>query len=290
MTLRQGGWRLKSVSLETTILLQSSGYTIVMIVYNISRTQTHACTGENQKSYWDHRLYLTLFIMVWKNNTFSFHGIWYFINALTLFHTSVHSNARKFRGVTDYTCTMIIIIIMLADHHHHHRLFLKRQFLPCLARVRRSSRYEASPHIPEYCPFRMQTKPLHINLHTLIPSFPPSTRTSHSRHHHISTGRHPIILILTFHMPKLPQSTPPHHLSHALYTQKTVQIHTAFPILQRHSAHPSHHHPFRPLQTLQICFLHRPGFSPICQCTLDTSLVYLSFYAVWCTPGCQNRR
>ena len=62
--------------------------------------------------------------------------------------------------------------------------------------------------------------------------------------------------------------------------QKTVQIHTAFPILQRHPAHPSHHHPFRPLHTLQICFLHRPGFSPICQYTLDASLVYLSLYVV----------
>ena len=27
-------------------------------------------------------------------------------------------------------------------------------------------------------------------------------------------------------------------------------------------------------------FLHRPGLSPICQCTLDTSLLYLSLYSV----------
>ena len=65
----------------------------------------------------------------------------------------------------------------------------------------------------------------------------------------------------------------PHHIRHTLYTQKTVQIHTAFSILQRHSAHPSHHHPLCPLQTTQIFFLHRPGFSPICQHTLDTSPV-----------------
>ena len=76
------------------------------------------------------------------------------------------------------------------------------------------------------------------------------------------------IITLTFHMPKPPQSTPPHHLIHALYTQKTVQIHTAFPILQRHSAHSSHHHPFHPLQTMQIRFLHCPDFSPIC-CKVD---------------------
>ena len=123
---------------------------------------------------------------------------------------------------------------------------------PCSARVRRSSRNEAPPHIPEHCPFRVQTKHLHVILHTFIPSLPPSTCISHSCHHQISIVRHPIIPTLTFHMPKPPQSTPPHHLIDALYTQKTVLIHTAFPILQRHSAHPSHHHPFRPFQTLQI--------------------------------------
>ena len=32
------------------------------------------------------------------------------------------------------------------------------------------------------------------------------------------------------------------------------------------------------LTRLQICFLHRSDFSPICQYTLDTSLVYLSLY------------
>ena len=167
---------------------------------------------------------------------------------------------------------------------------LKTSIFPRLARVRRSSRNEAPPHIPEHCPFRVQTKRFHIILHTFIPSLPPSTRTSHPCHHHISTGRHPIIPTLTFHMPKPPQSTPHHHLINTLYTQKTVQIHTAFPILQRHSAHPSHHHPFCPLQTLQIRFLYRPGLNPICQCTLDTSPVYPSLYAVWCTPGRQNRR
>ena len=37
-------------------------------------------------------------------------------------------------------------------------------------------------------------------------------------------------------------------------------------------------------------YLHRPGFRPICQHTVDTSLVYLSLYALWCTPSCQDRR
>ena len=45
----------------------------------------------------------------------------------------------------------------------------------------------------EHWPFRVQTKRLHIIFHTFIPSLPPSTRTSHSCHQHISTGRHPII-------------------------------------------------------------------------------------------------
>ena len=179
---------------------------------------------------------------------------------------------------------------MLNHHHHHHHLFLKRLFLPRSARVRRFSRYEVSSHIPEHYPFMVQTQLLHIILHTFSPSLPAPTRTFHPCHHHISTGRHPIISILTLHMPKPPQSTTPHHLSHTLNPQKTEQIHTALSILQRHPIHLSHYHPFRPFQTLQICYFHRPGFSPICQYTLDTSFVYLSLYAVWCTPSCSDRR
>ena len=64
------------------------------------------------------------------------------------------------------------------SHHHHHQTSI----FPRSSRVRRSSRNEAPPHIPEHCPFRVQTKRLHIILHTLIPSLPPSTRTSHPCH------------------------------------------------------------------------------------------------------------
>ena len=93
------------------------------------------------------------------------------------------------------------------NHHHHHHLFLKHPFLPRLARVRRSPRYEASLHIPEHCPFRVQTKLIRIIFYTFSPSLPAPTRTSHPHHHHISTGWHPIISFLTFHMLKPPQST-----------------------------------------------------------------------------------
>ena len=76
----------------------------------------------------------------------------------------------------------------------------------------------------------------------------------------------------TLQMPQPSESIMPQHIRHTLHTQKTVQIHTALPIIQRHPTHPSHHHLFLPLQTLQICFLHNPGFSLICQYILDTSL------------------
>ena len=77
----------------------------------------------------------------------------------------------------------------------------------------------------------------------------------------------------TLQMPQPSESITPHHIHHILHTQETVQIHTALTIIQRHPTHPSHHYLFLPLQTLQICVLHRPGFSLIlCQYTLDTSL------------------
>ena len=88
--------------------------------------------------------------------------------------------------------------VSFIHHHHHHHLLLKCPFLPCSARVRHFSRYEASPLIPEHCPFRVQAKLNHIILYTFSPSLPPSTLTSHPRHHHISTGRHPIISTLMF--------------------------------------------------------------------------------------------
>ena len=92
------------------------------------------------------------------------------------------------------------VFVIWNHFHHHHHLFLKRPFLPRSARVRRFSRYEVSPHIPEHHPFRVQTQLIHIILHTFSPSLPAPTRTSHPCHHHISTSWHPIISTLTFHI------------------------------------------------------------------------------------------
>ena len=105
----------------------------------------------------------------------------------------------------------LIVLWNNLPHHHHHHLFLKRLWPSRSARVRRFSRYEASPHIPEHCQFRMQTKLLHIILYSLSPGLPASALTPHPCHLHTSTGRHPIIPTPTLHMPKPPQSTMPHN-------------------------------------------------------------------------------
>ena len=57
-----------------------------------------------------------------------------------------------------------------SEIRHQHHLFLKRLFLPRSARVRRFSRYEASPHIPEHYPFRVQTQLIHMP--TALPTPP----------------------------------------------------------------------------------------------------------------------
>ena len=72
------------------------------------------------------------------------------------------------------------------------------------------------------------TCPYHPS-HTLSNSSCPYLHISPC-HHHIPTGRHPIISILMLHMPKPPQSTTPYHLIHALNPQKTKNPHsTSYP-------------------------------------------------------------
>ena len=111
---------------------------------------------------------------------------------------------------------------------------------------------------------------IRVFFYTFSPCLPTPAHTSHPCHHHISKSRHPIISVLTFHMPKPLLSTTPHHFCHALNTQKTVQVLTSLPILQRHTTHPSHHHALCSLQAMQILSLHCPCLNPICQHALDT--------------------
>ena len=148
------------------------------------------------------------------------------------------------------------------DHHHHH-LFLKRPFLPSSARVRRFSRYEASPHIHEHCPFTVQTKLIRIILHTFSPSLPAPTCTSHpttTTFLQADTQSSPIPHAQTT---SIYHASPPQPCSEHL--KKTVQIHTSYRdthfllpthtsythfllpthtsyILQRHTTQPPHHH------------------------------------------------
>ena len=166
-------------------------------------------------------------------------------------------------GRLRHSSDMCSVRVKMIESHHHH-LFLKRPFLPRSARVRRLPQYEASPHIPEHCRFRVQTKLVRqcLLLHILSMSSCPCPHISPLPTPHFYRP-HPIISILTFHMPKPPQSTIPHHFCHALNTRKTVQVLTSLPILQRHTTHPSHHHALCSLQALQIFSLHCP-----CLCLL----------------------
>ena len=60
--------------------------------------------------------------------------------------------------------------------------------------------YEVSPHIPEFCPFRLQPKQFHVIFYTPCPSLSAPAHTSYLCHHHIFTGRHPIIHTFAFQM------------------------------------------------------------------------------------------
>ena len=132
---------------------------------------------------------------------------------------------RHFDFYSSYICMYINIVSWIHTysspatfhhHHHHHHLYLKRPFLHA----------QLGLDVPP------KMKPLHISLNTAHSGCKPSTFISsftHSYqaflllpahltppppHFYRSTHNYP----LTFHMPKPPQSTLPHHL----YTQKTV--------------------------------------------------------------------
>ena len=170
-------------------------------------------------------------------------------------------------------------------HHHHHPLFLKRPFLPRSARVRRFSRYEATPHVPEHCPFRMQTKLICIICYTFSPSLPAPTRTSHPCHHHISTGRHPIISTFMFHMPKPNlHASPPQPRSE--HPKDCTRLSTSLPILQIHTTHPSHHHTLCSPQALQILSSALPK---LCRFWALPKLCRFSASKVWITRVLNTR-
>ena len=173
-------------------------------------------------------------------------------------------------------------IVELLNHHHHH-LFLKRPFLPRSARVRRLPRYEASPHIPEHRPFRVQTKLVHgpcLPLHILsMSSYPcPHISPPPPPHFYRPTPNH-----LRSYVPHA-QTTSIYHASPLLpgseYPKDCTSPHfSSYP--QRHTTHPSHHHALCSFQAMQILGLHCPCLSPIYINTLWTQALKI-FPFMWC--------
>ena len=112
------------------------------------------------------------------------------------------------------------LIIIIIHHHHHHHLFLKRLFLPSSVRVDvfpdMRSLHKSLNTTHSWCKpsssISSRTQSFQIFL-PLPAHLTPATTTF------LQAG-HPIISTLTLHMPKPPQSTTPHHLSHTLNPQK----------------------------------------------------------------------
>ena len=126
-------------------------------------------------------------------------------------------------------------------------------------------------HIPEQCPFRLQTKQFmssftpFLKVQIFLPLllyFSPANSTFLQT----DTQSSPF---LCFKCPKPPQSATPHHLSHChTLNPKGIQNLTTLSILQRHSTHPRSTSPSYALlslsRTMQIFHLHCQWFSPIC--------------------------
>ena len=95
--------------------------------------------------------------------------------------------------------------------HHHIIIFLKRRFDPRYARARRLP-HIWSPHISLNIAHSGCNQAISCHLSHTLPSLPVlSARISCPRHHHISTGRHPIIY--TFHH---------HHHHHHLFLKTSI--------------------------------------------------------------------
>ena len=133
---------------------------------------------------------------------------------------------------------------MVINHHHHH-LFLKRP----------SFHAQLGSDVPP------EMKPLHISLNTAHSGCKPSAFISSFKHSYQVFSLYPHISPLPpphFYRPTPNHShcyvphaqtisiyltPPPHRRSVHPENCTDPQFHTSFPILLRHSAHPSHHHP-----------------------------------------------
>ena len=173
--------------------------------------------------------------------------------------------------------------------HHHHHLFWKRPFLPRYATVR---------HLPIWSP----------STHPWIPPIQDVNQALSCHYPHIlskSSFSSPYISPLAH--PPFYRLIPSHPHSYAPDAQTTSICHA--------SPHPPNSvHPedctnpncisypsATPRASISPSSVpsspdyadllsSSPRFQSICQYTLDTSLVYLSLNAVWCTPSCQDRR
>ena len=125
-----------------------------------------------------------------------------------------------------------------------------------LATIRQLPRYEASPHIPEHCPFKLQTKLLYVIFDTFSPSLPAL---------YSSPPPPPY-----FYRPT------PNHLHSYVPNAQTISICHASPPQPR-SEHPKNctrlhflsfrdtpHHTLCSHQAMQIFSLHCPCLSPVC--------------------------
>ena len=70
----------------------------------------------------------------------------------------------------------IVVDVIVIMHHHH--LFEKFPFFHAELGLDFAP-YQFSPHIPENCPLRLQTKQFHVILHTPSPCHPAPAHTFH---------------------------------------------------------------------------------------------------------------
>ena len=126
-------------------------------------------------------------------------------------------------------CVQPLIIIIYFSNVHFFHAQLGLDVLPDMRPV------HISLHIAHS---KLQIKLIYIILHT-IPIFHILYSHLSPCHHHISKAPNqwPIISTLTFHMPKPPQSTMPHHLSHALNPKNCSRPHfVSYPSEKHHTS------------------------------------------------------